>query len=229
MKVDIRRNWWKGLSILFLLYTAIMGMLGTVPRLQILNETIRNLYFHVPMWFGMTLLLLGSMVYAIRLIRNPTDKTLDIKSLELTRAALMMGIAGLTTGMVWAKFTWGSFWTNDPKLNASALGMLIYAMYFLLRKAIRDQDQRARVSAVFNIVAFVLFNVLIFVLPRLTDSLHPGNGGNPGFNSYDLDSDLRKVFYVAVIGWFLAGLWLAQLRIRISLLDFKTDKPLYSE
>jgi heme exporter protein C len=56
---------------------------------------------------------------------------------------------------------------------------------------------------------------LIFILPRLTDSLHPGNGGNPGFNVYDLNSQLRIVFYPAVIGFILLGVWIADLRLRV--------------
>ena len=58
--------------------------------------------------------------------------------------------------------------------------------------------------------------VFINVIPRISNSsLHPGNGGNPGFNSYDLDSDLRLVFYPAVIGWILLSVWIATLLIRI--------------
>ena len=38
---------------------------------------------------------------------------------------------------------------------------------------------------------------LIFVLPRMGDSLHPGSGGNPGFNTYDLNTQMRWVFYPA--------------------------------
>jgi heme exporter protein C len=62
---------------------------------------------------------------------------------------------------------------------------------------------------------------LLYILPRLkgVDSLHPGQGGNPGFSAYDLDNNLRKVFYPAVIGWTLLGLWLASLRIRIRAID----------
>jgi heme exporter protein C len=63
--------------------------------------------------------------------------------------------------------------------------------------------------------------VFIMVLPRLTDSLHPGNGGNPGFNSYDLDNDLRKVFYPAVIGWSLLAVWITEIRVRIKRLALK--------
>ena len=59
------------------------------------------------------------------------------------------------------------------------------------------------------------------ILPRLTDSLHPGNGGNPGFNSYDLDNNLRMLFYPAVIGFILLGGWISQLFIRIELIKRK--------
>ena len=51
--------------------------------------------------------------------------------------------------------------------------------------------------------------------------MHPGNGGNPGFNSYDLDSKLRLVFYPAVIGWTLIGYWIADLAIRKELIKQK--------
>ncbi|HOO09575.1 MAG TPA: ABC transporter permease, partial [Cyclobacteriaceae bacterium] len=70
-------------------------------------------------------------------------------------------------------------------------------------------------SAVYNIFAFAAMVPLIFILPRMTSSMHPGSGGNPGFNMYDLDSRMRMVFYPAVAGWILLGVWIATLRIRI--------------
>jgi heme exporter protein C len=95
----------------------------------------------------------------------------------------------------------------------------MYMAYTVLRGSMDDDEKRARVSAVYNLFSFPVFVVLIFILPRLTDSLHPGNGGNPGFNSYDLDSRLRLVFYPAVIGWTLLGFWIAQLYSRIEQLN----------
>jgi len=59
----------------------------------------------------------------------------------------------------------------------------------------------------------------LFILPRMTDSLHPGNGGNPGFNSYDLDSSMRLVFYPAVLAWILVGVWIANLKFRLRLIE----------
>ena len=62
----------------------------------------------------------------------------------------------------------------------------------------------------------VMLIVFIGILPRMTDSLHPGNGGNPGFDTYALDNNMKLVFYPAVLGWILLGLWIASVRIRIS-------------
>ena len=68
-------------------------------------------------------------------------------------------------------------------------------------------------------VYFAMLIPLIFILPRLTDSLHPGNGGNPGFNVYDLDSQLRIVFYPAVVGFILLGIWITDIKLKLSKLN----------
>ena len=209
----MKKNWWKVLAVVLLLYTFIGGMLFEVPRLSILNETIRNQYFHVPMWFAMLIHLTGSLVYAIKYLRSgkPED---DYKSIELANVGILFSVLGMLTGMFWAEYAWGRWWSGDPKQNMTAICMLIYFAYLVLRNSMTDEQQRARVSGVYNIFAYATLFPLLFVLPRLTDSLHPGNGGNPGFNFYDLDSKLRMVFYPAVIGWTLLGLWLAELRFR---------------
>lgn len=211
-------SWWKILSILLVFYTMAAGFLVAVPRLPILNETIRNLYFHVPMWFGMIILLFISVIHSIIYLSTKKLNS-DIYACEAANTGIVFGILGLITGMIWAKFTWLSFWSNDPKQNASAVGMLIYLAYFVLRGAFNDEEQRGRISAIYNIFAFPTFISLIFVLPRLTDSLHPGNGGNPGFNAYDLDSRMRLVFYPAIIGFTLLGYWITTISVRIRKLE----------
>ena len=221
----MRKQWWKVLAVLLLGYTIVAGLLGGVPRLPILNETIRVLYFHVPMWFGMLILFTVSVVYSIKYLRNPFRKN-DIYAIEFANTGMLLGILGITSGSLWAKFTWGTFWTSDPKLNAAAIALLIYAAYFILRNSLTDEQQRARIGAVYNIFAYATLVPLLFVLPRLTDSLHPGNGGNPGFNSYDLDSQLRMVFYPAVIGWTLLGVWLTSLRIRLQRVKDKINEKM---
>ncbi len=212
----LKKNWWKWLCIALLVYTIIGGLLFPVPRLPILNETIRVLHFHVPMWFGMILVFTGSVIYGIKYLRSD-NALFDVYSSQLANIGIAFGVLGILTGMVWANYTWGEPWSNDPKQNASAVSLLIYLAYFVLRNSIKDEQQRNRVSAVYNIFAYSLMIPLLFILPRMSDSLHPGNGGNPAFNVYDLDSNLRMVFYPAVIGWTLLGYWIASINIRLSL------------
>ena len=221
----MRQSWWKILTIGLLLYTLIAGLLMDVPRLPILNETIRALHFHVTMWFGMILMLLVAVVYSIMYLRS-NDIRHDDLAIEFTNTAILFGVLGIVTGMLWAKFTWGDYWSGDPKQNASAIGLLMYFAYLILRGALNDPQQRGRIGAVYNIFAFAAFIPLIFVLPRLTDSLHPGNGGNPGFNAYDLDAKLRMVFYPAILGWTLMGTWIATVRVRIRRVQRVLDEKL---
>jgi heme exporter protein C len=212
------KTWVKILAICLLLYVHIGGLLLDVPRLNILNETIRALYFHVPMWFGMVLLFGISVYYAVRYLRNPSSN-FDIRSVECANVGLVFGILGMITGMLWANYTWGSPWHGDPKQNGAAIALLVYLAYFILRSSIQNEEQKARLSAVYNIFAFAAMIPLIFIIPRLTSSMHPGSGGNPGFNMYDLDSKMRLVFYPAVIGWFLIGVWIVSLRVKMRELE----------
>ena len=212
------KMWLKVLAIALLIYVHVGGLLFDVPRLNILNETIRALYFHVPMWFGMVLLFLVSVFYSILYLLNPS-KELDIKSVAFANVGLTFGILGMITGMLWANYTWGTPWHGDPKQNGAAIALLVYLAFFILRGSIQNEEQRARLSAVYNIFAFAAMIPLIFIIPRLTSSMHPGSGGNPGFNAYDLDSRMRLVFYPAVIGWFLVGIWIAQLKIKVRELE----------
>lgn len=209
----MRGSWWKLGAASLVLYALIAGLSFEVPRLVVLNETIRNLYYHVGMWFAMLALFLGSVVFSIRYLRNPVE-ALDEKAESAAAVGLLLGILGLLTGMVWARFTWGTFWTNDPKLNGTVISLLAYLAYFVLRGSMEDPMQKARISAVYNIFAFVIMIVFIQVLPRLTDSLHPGNGGNPAFGQYDLDNNMRLVFYPAMMGWIGLGYWIWELRTR---------------
>lgn len=207
-------RFYKALGTVLVLYSLVHGLLTSVPDLPIIEQSIRNLFYHVSMWFAMVGMMAGSFGNAVGFLRGEKIIT-DRRSESLAETGMLFAFLGLFTGMMWAKFTWGAWWTNDPKLNGSAITILIYLAYFVLRNGIEEPRKKARISAVYNIFAFVMMIVFIGVLPRMTDSLHPGNGGNPGFNSYDLDNRLRMVFYPAVIGWILIGTWIAALRYRI--------------
>ena len=218
----MRSWWWKILSVVLVGYTVFGGFLMPVPRLDILNETIRNLYFHVPMWFTMIVLYAAAFFYSIKYLRSGNLQD-DVYAVQFTNAGIFFSMLGMLTGMEWAQYTWGAAWSNDPKQLGTALSMLIYFAYTILRGGIKDDEKKARISAVYNVFAFAMMIPLIFILPRMVDSLHPGNGGNPAFKQYDLDRDMRMVFYPAVAGWILLGMWVATLNIRWAMLRYKKE------
>ncbi|MBL0295365.1 MAG: cytochrome c biogenesis protein CcsA [Saprospiraceae bacterium] len=190
------------------------------PYRNILQESIRNTYYHVPMWFAMIALFFYSMILAIRFIRS-NDEALMIKSVALIKVGFIFGVAGLLTGALWAKYTWGQYWSFDVKQNMSAIALMIYGSLLVLRNSITDPHQANKISAAYNIFAFAALIPLIFIIPRLTDSLHPGNGGNPAFGSGDLENTMRMVFYPAVLGWILFGLWMAEITNRLDKISQK--------
>lgn len=220
----IRKFWWKILSLLLLIYTCTYGFYVKVPQLDDrLKESIRNFFFHVPMWFSMMILLLVSMIYAVRYLRNPSAKN-DAYSMAFAATGVIYGMLGLITGAIWANYQWGSPWSGDPKQNGAAIAMLIYLAYFVLRGSLTDEDKKGRIGAVYNIFAFFMLFPTLWILPRLTESLHPGgegSEGNPGINGKDMDAQMRSVFYPAVIGWTLLGVWITTLKIRYTLLAEK--------
>lgn len=199
-------------------YVIIAGLLIDVPRLPILNETIRNTYYHVACWMAMLILMTVSLVYSIKYLSSTNAKH-DSTASAAVNAGLIFGFIGVVTGMVWAQFTWGAFWLNDPKLNGTAIGILVYVAYYVLRGSINDMEKRARISAVYNIFAYVMMMLFIMVLPRVTDSLHPGNGGNPAFSSYDMNNMMKLVFYPAIIAYTLLGVWFIEIQNRIKKIE----------
>ncbi|MEW6772397.1 MAG: cytochrome c biogenesis protein CcsA [Bacteroidota bacterium] len=209
------RFYYKIFAILLISFSIIAGLLNDVPALPILNESIRNLYFHVPMWFVLLFQMTISVIYALKFL-STNDLKNDIISVSSAQVGFFFSIPGILTGMLWAKSTWGTYWTfADPKLNGVAMAILVYIAYFILRQSTEDEIKKAKLSAVYNIFAYVMMMVFIMILPRMTDSLHPGNGGNPAFGQYDLNNNMRLVFYPAVLGWILLSLWFLEIKIKI--------------
>lgn len=204
---------WKYILLAWLTAVITFGFLIDIPKIAILEESARNLFFHVPMWFTMFAAFLAGMIYSIKYLagQRPED---DMKAESASMIGILFGICGLLTGMVWARFTWGTWWTfAEPKMNLSAIALLIYVAYFILRSSFDDEKLRARLSAVYNIFAASTIPFLLYVIPRQLPSLHPGADGNPAFSDMTAP-ELRIIFYPAVLGFFGLAWWMVSLRYR---------------
>lgn len=184
-----------------------LGFSIKIPQIDILEQTARNLFLHVPMWFTMMVAFTMSFYYSIRYLNDETMNW-DRKAETATAVGLMFGICGLLTGALWARFTWGTWWTfAEPRMNLSALAMMIFVAYFVLRTAFNDPEKRAKISAVYNIFGVTTIPFLLYIIPRQLPSLHPGAEGNPAFSDMTAP-ELRIIFYPAVIGFIGLAMWM---------------------
>lgn len=224
------RSWWKILCVILLVYAIVGGLLVTIPNLPVLGQTIRNLFYHVGMWAAMFVVFICSLVHSIKYLSTSNLKY-DIAARQYAGTGIMLGLLGYATGAVWASYTWAdpnnpafdsfSAVAREPKLIGTAVALLIYFAYLILRSSIPDIDQRAKVSAVYNIFAFAMLFPTIMIVPRLLPSLHPGQEGNPALNFKDASPQMRMIEYPAFIGWSLLAVWITTLKIRINLLKEK--------
>lgn len=105
----MKKNWWKIVAVLLVLYTIVAGFVFNVPAQPILHESIRNLYFHVPMWFAMITICFISAAQSIVYLNKTTIEN-DIKAAQAAHTGMLLGALGLVTGSIWARYTWGAWW-----------------------------------------------------------------------------------------------------------------------
>jgi heme exporter protein C len=110
----------------------------------------RIFYFHVPgaMTASACALtaLIASSLYLIR--RN---LRYDALAVAATEVGLAFGAINLITGMIWARIIWGIWWAWDARLTSMLVIWIMYASYLMLRRAVDEPTERARVSAVLQI------------------------------------------------------------------------------
>lgn len=224
----MKENWWKLLAILLIIYSVIFGLTTDVPEnleaSYMIYQSIRNLYYHVPMWFTMMASFTIGFVYTIMYL-NKSKIEYDFKARAFNEIGIFFGMLGMATGMLWAKYTWGDFWSNDPKQIGAALCLASYAAYFVLRASIKDEQSKAKISGVYSIFAFALMIPFIYIIPDLKqNSLHPGAGNMVSLSDFKgLDINMRRVLYPAALGWILMGVWMANIKSSFTYIKYQAN------
>lgn len=114
----------------------------------------RIIFFHVPSAFtaftGFFVALAMSILYLVT-----KDLRYDAIAAGVTEVSLAFASVVLVTGSIWGRIIWGIWWTWDPRLTSMLVCWLLYASYIMLRRAIDEPSQRARLSSVLSIFAFM--------------------------------------------------------------------------
>ena len=213
----MQKYWWKITAFVLLIYSIFFGLTTKVPYDAMIEDSIRNVFYHVPMWFCMVIMFTISFIYAIKYL-NKLNPRYEIISFSFAVVGIVFCLLGILTGMVWARVAWNTYWNNDPKLIGAAFTLLIYLALTVLRLSVKDEDKRGRLTAVYNVFAYFLMFPAIYIVPGLMTSSHPGGANDDALMVFKMYPNLRAIFYPAVIGWALVGVWLATLRTRIAVL-----------
>lgn len=157
-----------GLAALAAVYG--VALLGTpTERWQGLAQKI--LYVHAPSaWASlMAFSLVGIASVAYLLLKDPR---LDAFAEASAEVGLAFGAVMLTTGPIWARPVWGTWWQWEPRLTLTLLLVLLFVGYRALRNSIDDPEERARYSAVVGIMALVLVP-FVHLSVYLFRTIHP--------------------------------------------------------
>ncbi|GAB4364231.1 MAG: hypothetical protein Kow0042_02660 [Calditrichia bacterium] len=192
----------------------IYGSLFIAQEAQGFVSTSRIIFYHVPMAWVAVLAFLTSAVFSVRYLMKK-DLNEDLKAAFSAQLGFLFSVAATITGSIWAKMEWGSFWNWDPRETSILILLLIYAAYFSLRSAVENEDQKARLSAVYSILAFVTVPFLVFVVPRVIETLHPENPVFETNPSKKMTASIRVIFFLSNLAFSLLYVWMLKLKIEI--------------
>jgi heme exporter protein C len=162
----------------------------------------RIFFFHVPAAWVAVLAFTVAMVVSIRFLRSRETRFDDL-AMASSQLGFLFCFLSLVSGMIWAR--------HDSVL----ILLLIYAGYFTLRSAIPDPHRRARLAGVYSIVAFLTVPFLMFIVPRIMESLHPSPIIKTGEGSGVMDPRMRQVFYLLTASFTGLYLWMLRVRVRV--------------
>ncbi|MBS3938527.1 MAG: cytochrome c biogenesis protein CcsA [Peptococcaceae bacterium] len=202
---------WKYAMGLFMAAVIIASFL-LVPPTQGLGDMGRIIVYHVPTAWVAVLAYLMSMVHSVAFLRTG-DMLRDRKAAIAAGLGTLFCVLATVTGAIWARGAWGMFWNWDPRQTSVFLLLMLYVAYFALRASVQDPDRRAKLAAVYAILAFLTVPFLVFVVPRVYPTLHP-NLINVTERRYEMDSIIRLVFLSSVVAFTGLYLWMFDLRLR---------------
>ncbi len=200
------------------------GSWAEFPVIRGLEQNARNIFFHVPVAWTTVVAFLVSTYYGMRYLRSKNVDD-DIKSVSSAGIGFIFCILATVTGALWARFNWGSYWNWDPRQTSIFVLLLIYGAYFALRSAIESEELKARLSAVYSIVAGLTVPFFIFVLPRMLTGLHPGAKadveGNGPVLEFKMAPNMLIVFFISLLAFNLLYVWMLDLRVRVGRLEYE--------
>lgn len=150
----------------------VYAVFYVVPPVAGLGYLVRIAFFHIPVAWVAVLAFFLSAGWSIQYLRT-RELQYDRKSSVAAILGLLFCLLATISGAIFAKLTWGAYWNWDPRQTTIFILLLIYGAYLVLRASIQDEEQRAKISAVYALLSSLTVPFLVFIIPRFYFSLHP--------------------------------------------------------
>lgn len=193
-----------------------LGLIWAPPD-AMMGQVQRIMYVHFPSWIATALAYVVGFVCSVLYLarRRPT---LDYLAQAGVEVGVLFNTTGLITGSIWGRPTWGVWWTWDPRLTTTAIMLVIFVGYLLVRAFLEDPDARARVGALVAIMGFVTVPI-VYMSVRWWRTLHQVQS-SPNTVDHSMVIALR----VMMVAFALGACYLMSRRYEVARLEAAAEQ-----
>jgi heme exporter protein C len=204
-------------SAAFVLLTLALGLaLEWVPNDADQGFSQRIFYLHVPIALTAYVCFGVGAWKALRLLQTGAERY-DVESAVAVHIGTIFGALTLLTGSIWARISWGVWWTwSENQLVLFLVIFLFYSAYFMLRQSVPPGFARARLSAVFALMGVILIPISFLAIRLAANFIHPVVFGRRG---PQMAPSMFLVFVLSLAGMLALALTLYAFEVRAKLLD----------
>jgi heme exporter protein C len=195
-----------------LLTYTLYQMFMVLPDEAMQGAIYRILFFHAPAAIVGMVGYFVALTFAILYLSSKNLKW-DSLSASIVEVALVFSCVNIVTGSIWARIIWGIWWTWDYRLTSALICVLIFAGYLMMRRAIDEPTQRARLSSALCIFGCVDV-VIVWKSIEWFRNNHPGPVLSIRTGGGTMDPAMERIFYWNALALVLVAIALVLLRTR---------------
>jgi heme exporter protein C len=209
-----------------LLFLGALGMVFLYAPLEaVMNYVQKIFYFHISnAWVGMLGFIVAAIAGVVYLVRK--ESRWDIIEVSAVEISLVFFLIAIVTGSIWAKPSWGTYWTWDGRLTTAAILEMVYLSYMLLRQGIEDPERRARFGAVYTLAGAVSVPIT-FVSIRLWKTIHPaviGSGLASAQGGFGMTPPMLTTMFFCLATFSIIFITLLWYRVRLGQYAERVDQ-----
>lgn len=199
------------LAVLTVVY-AVVVIRAPIDSVQGVIQKI--LYVHPPLAYGAYLgFIVTGIGGALYLWRG--RESYDRMAIAGAEVGVVFCTLMIVTGPIWARGTWGKWWSWDPRLTVTLMLWFVYLAYLLLRSFSEGGERTARLAGVYGILGVVLIPLNYYVIEIFDRrSMHPEN-----LERGSLGAGMGWPFAIANLTLFVAFVYLVLLRWEVASLE----------